>query len=99
MSEACVIISDAYIDEGQYYKALDYATKGLEIAQEMGSPGLTRDASKRLYDIYKHNGDMSNALKMHELYIDAKEIPCILRALAIYFFCPLTSASSYCICA
>ncbi|HHZ65005.1 MAG TPA: tetratricopeptide repeat protein, partial [Flavobacteriales bacterium] len=66
-------IGNIYDDQGNYEKALVYCTKALSIAQEIGNVVTIEEASNNLWGTYKKLGKHSQALEMHELYIEMRD--------------------------
>lgn len=63
-----------YQRRGQRSKAMQLAQDALKTGQELGYPEITYNSAKILYGIYKSGGQIADALKMHELYIDMHDI-------------------------
>ncbi|MEO8068974.1 MAG: adenylate/guanylate cyclase domain-containing protein [Flavobacteriales bacterium] len=60
-------------ERGDDRKALASFTRALALAQGTGSVRNTQGAAELLYEMYKDQGRMEDALKMHELYITMKD--------------------------
>ena len=60
-------------EQGDDSKALASFTRALALAQGTGAVRNIQGASELLYELYKEQGRMVDALKMHELYIAMKD--------------------------
>lgn len=62
-----------YYEQGMYDKSLNYSQQALKIAQTYGNVTQTKDASKRLYQIYKLQNKSTQALEAYELFTNMKD--------------------------
>lgn len=62
-------IGSIYFEKKEYIKAIEFFKKSLKLDLEIGDVSGIRNASKALYTAYKLEGNISDALNMHELYI------------------------------
>src|SRR5690554_2692839 len=60
-------IGSIYVIQGKYHKAINECRKGLQMANEIASYSIRKDACKCLYDAYKASGDAAKALAYHEV--------------------------------
>ena len=74
MALAGNLLAKYYHRRGQKNKALELAQASLHIGQEVGYPEIVYNSAKILYSLYKSSGQIPEALKMHELYIDMHDI-------------------------
>lgn len=70
-----LMLSNPYVNMGLVYqkkgltnKALPCFKKGMELAQQSGSVKSIMIASNSLYQIYKEQGNIQEALRMHEIF-------------------------------
>ncbi|MBL4586977.1 MAG: tetratricopeptide repeat protein, partial [Flavobacteriales bacterium] len=56
-----------------YTKALDYSSRSLTLAQEVGAATETKEASNSLWNTYKNLGNYQQSLAMYELYIATRD--------------------------
>ena len=73
IAESLNNIGANYYDQGDYAKALEKSAKALSIAQEIGEVIIIKEASNNLWETYKKLGKHSQALEMHELYIEMRD--------------------------
>ena len=66
-------IGSIYSDQGDYIKALENSTEALSIAQVIGVVELIKNASNNLWETNKKLGKHSQALAMHEMYIEMRD--------------------------
>ena len=66
-------IGAIYLEQGNYEHALDNGKKALALAQKSGAVVELKNASELLYKAYKETGQPTNALRMHELYIEMRD--------------------------
>ncbi len=69
MAISILNIGSIYFAKMDIPNALLYSNKSFEIAKEIGDVSGIKSASKSLYMIYKSAGRYTEALNMHELYI------------------------------
>ena len=62
-----------YTKTGEYVKALDNLSKGLEIAKEIGALLRVKEAYDGLTHLYKKQKDYKNAYEYHQLFSKAKD--------------------------
>ncbi len=65
-------ISSIQYDKRNYRAAISTGSLGLKLASELDMKARIKSISQTLYKSYKAIGDASNALKMHETYLDNK---------------------------
>lgn len=66
-------LGNAYYSNGEISKALDYGLIAIRKAKESGFPPLIRNSSELLYKIYLKQQKWSDALEMHELYVQMRD--------------------------
>ena len=65
--------TNATLSKSMYAKALDFSSRALIVAKQVGAVNEIRDASMNLYISYKHIGNYNQSLKMYELYTNTKD--------------------------
>ncbi|MFK7971383.1 MAG: ATP-binding protein [Bacteroidia bacterium] len=73
MSNAGFAIAQAYAQIGRPAQAIPYFEEAVHDARELGDYGWLRSASNRLADCYKATGQHAKALKMRDVYIEARD--------------------------
>ncbi|NOQ74727.1 MAG: tetratricopeptide repeat protein [Crocinitomix sp.] len=73
VSSIYVNVAKSYAGTGEYKKAINLAQKSLELGTEIGVLNLVRDASEMLYVWNKKIGNNSQALIMHEVFINTRD--------------------------
>jgi len=66
-------LSYVYYNQKDYRKALQYALDALKLSYEINGLEQKRDNHNRAYAAYKKLGNLSEALKHHELYSEYKD--------------------------
>jgi len=66
-------ISSIHYYKGNIQDAIDWGEKGLDLAQEANTVLSIRNASDVLYNAYKASGQLDQALKMHELFLQMND--------------------------
>jgi serine phosphatase RsbU (regulator of sigma subunit) len=73
MSQSMVILGLSYNRLGQTAKGIEILKKALEVGKSGGFVSSIREASYNLYSIYKEQKNSTEALAMHELYIEMRD--------------------------
>ncbi len=73
MAQSMIIIGLSYNRLNQTAKGIDILKKALDIGKEGGFVSTIRESSFNLYEIYKQQGKSTEALTMHELYIEMRD--------------------------
>ncbi|HYG53559.1 MAG TPA: tetratricopeptide repeat protein, partial [Flavobacteriales bacterium] len=66
-------IGIVYFERGDLDKSIHNSKRALQLVEHRGYIPEIKNAALQLYQVYKKKGDYSNALKMHELYIRARD--------------------------
>jgi tetratricopeptide (TPR) repeat protein len=68
-----VALARAHRERGDIVNSLSLADRGMQEARENGSKAAVRDAALILYMIHKDAGNLTLALRMHEIYASMKD--------------------------
>jgi len=61
------------ISKRRYSEAIEYGSRAITIAQDIGDSEGIRDAANALHEIYQITGKHKNALEMYQLYISKRD--------------------------
>lgn len=73
ISHPMTSLSKAYSLQKDYDQARSWGERALSMAKEHGAMNQIQEASHQLYLISKKQGDITKALKMHELYVQMRD--------------------------
>lgn len=73
MANSTYNVAAIYFDMGKKDKAIEYATRSLNLAKEVGYPGDMRNAARLLTICYKASGDYKKAFENYELQIQMND--------------------------
>lgn len=74
ISHGNIVLSKIFYLQKKYQQAIIHAEDALAIGQKTEHPAEINMAAKQLYDIYTVTKQNNKAYKMHELYVDTKNI-------------------------
>lgn len=73
LGDSAYIWGEVTFASTKYNLAIDYNTRALSLAQEIGDAMAIRDAANALYEVYRTSGKTGLALEMYELYIATRD--------------------------
>jgi tetratricopeptide (TPR) repeat protein len=66
-------IAAIYFQQKNYDRALAYCITGMDLSKELGIPDNIRNIAKKLFQLYKIEGDHKAALENFELYVQMRD--------------------------